>query len=253
MVGSNAQKTISAVETSFEILDALNELEPAGVSAIAEQTDISTSTVFTHLNTLLTQGYLVKEGSQYRRSLRFLTDGGAIRQRFEAAQLLEEKVSELADITGEIAGAAVEERGYRIILSRSAGEMAAGDEITIGNHTQMHWTSLGKALLAHLSSTKRSKIIDHHGLPRGTDRTFTDRAELENELRKIRQQGYAIDDEEHLRGVRGIAVPILDDEQNIIASIGITGPRSRFQSSYLANLLDALEYVKNEIEVRTQY
>lgn len=247
------QKTIGAVETTFEILGVLSDLEPAGVSEIAEELAISTSTVFVHLNTLLKQGYLVKNGTLYRRSLRFLADGGVIRQRCEATQLLEDKVDELASTTGEIAGAAVEERGQRVILYRSAGDMAAGDEITIGDHTYMHWTSLGKALLAHLPTPRRSEIIDQHGLPRGTEQTFTNQDKLEAELKQIRQQGYAVDDEEHLRGVRGVAVPILDDGRKVVSSIGITGPRNRFQSSYLTDLLGSLDYVKNEIEVQSRY
>ncbi|WP_129115916.1 IclR family transcriptional regulator [Halegenticoccus tardaugens] len=253
MPGTPQQKTIGAVETTFEVLTVLGEIEPAGVSEIAEQLDMSTSTVFTHLNTLLQQGYLIKEGTLYQRSLQFLTDAGVIRDRFEAARLLENKVDELASSTGEIVGAAVEERGQRVILYRTAGEMAAGDEIPVGNRTNMHWTSLGKALLAHLPAVRRHGIIEHHGLPRGTEHTFTTEDGLEEELKQIRQQGYATDDEEHLRGVRGVAVPIFNDKQEVIASIGITGPRNRFRSKYLTYLLGSLEYSKNEIEVRNQY
>ncbi|WP_049892884.1 IclR family transcriptional regulator [Natronococcus jeotgali] len=253
MADDCSQKTITAVETSFDILETLDDLEPAGVSAIAEQLKMSTSTVFNHLNTLLQRGYVVKEGTEYRRSLQFLADGGTVRQRRDAASLLKEKVEALAGSTGEIAGAAVEERGQRVIIARSSGDMATADKIPIGNHSTMHWTSLGKAILACLSPARRAEIIDRHGLPRGTERTLTERDELEDALEEIRRQGYAIDDEEHLRGVRGIAVPVLDDDQNVIASIGITGPQSRFRSSYLADLLDSLEYAKNEIEVRTRY
>ncbi|EMA55135.1 MULTISPECIES: IclR family transcriptional regulator [Halococcus] len=247
------QKTIGAVETSFDILGVLSDIEPAGVSEITEELDMSTSTVFAHLNTLLQQGYLVKNDTTYRRSLRFLADAGAIRQRCEAAQLLDEKVDELASMTGEIAGAATEERGQRVMLFRSAGEMAAGDKIPIGEHSYLHWTSLGKALLAHLPAARRSEIVDRHDLPRGTERTFTTRDALGDELERIRQQGYAVDDEEHLRGVRGVAVPVFNTEDDVIASVGLTGPRNRFQSSYLTELLSSLEYVKNEIEVRNQY
>lgn len=247
------QKTIGAVETTFDVLDVLGEREPIGVSEIAGQLDMSTSTVFTHLNTLVQEGYVVKTGTTYQRSLRFLEDGGVIRQRYQSLNLFKEKIDELASTTGEIVGAAVEERGHRIILYRSAGEMAAGDKIPIGDHTYMHWTSLGKAILAHLSATKYTTIVDQHGLPRGTRKTITDSDELESELERIRQQGYAIDDEEHLQGVRGVAVPILDNNQRVLASIGITGPRNRFTPSYIGELSDLLKDAKNEIEVRSQY
>ena len=253
MADDHSQKTITSVEKSFDILEVLSDLEPAGVSEIADRLGMSTSTTFVHLNTLLQSGYLVKDGTTYRRSLKFLKAGGVVRQRYSATQILNSKVDELASITGEIAGTAVEERGKRVILYRNAGEMAAGDEIPIGEHNHMHWTSLGKSLLAHLPPDRKHEIIERHGLPRGTDRTFTTWNELKMELRRIRRQGYAVDDEEHLRGVRGVAVPILNTEQNVIASIGVTGPRNRFQSSYLADLLDTLNYVRNEIEVRSQY
>lgn len=253
MAADTDRKTIGSVETSFSILAALDELEPAGVSEIADHLGMSSSTAFVHLNTLVQTGYVCKQGTAYRRSLRFLEAGGVVRQRIEIDQLLQENVHELSEVTGEIAGGAVEERGMRVILHRRSGRIAAGDEIPVGEHTYLHWTSLGKAILAHLPTKRRDEIIARHGLPRGTDNTFTTPDGFRAELEQIEQQGYAIDDEEHLRGVRGIAVPILNAEQTAIASIGLTGPRNRFESSYLAALLEKLQYVKNEIEVRSRY
>lgn len=246
-------KTIKAVETSFEIVETLDTLEPVGVSQLATHLDMPASTAFVHLNTLVHTGYVVKEGTEYRRSLRFLQTGGSIRSKTEAAQLLRKKIEDIAYHTGEIAGAAVEERGQRVILFRSTGRMAAGDEIPVGSHTHMHWTSLGKAILAYLPEEQITKIINRHGLPRGTKKTLTSRDALRNELALIRRQGYAMDNEEHLHGVRGIAVPILTTDQEVIGSIGITGPRNRFESTYVADLINILKYTKNEIEVRSQY
>ncbi|WP_336336556.1 IclR family transcriptional regulator [Haloarcula brevis] len=246
-------KTISAVETTFDILSALTKLEPVGLSELATHLDLPTSTLFIHLNTLVERDYVVKESGKYRRSFRFLEHGGSVRHRLDASRLLRNKVKELSDETGEIAGAGIEENGQRVILYRSSGEKAAGDEIPIGNHTEMHWTSLGKVILANLPREKRTSIVEEHGLPKGTDETLTSRDELESALERIREQGYAIDDEEHLRGVRGVAVPIFDEEDKVMVSLGITGPRDRFTSNYMARLLDMLRYTKNEIEVRSQY
>lgn len=252
MAADTERKTIGSVETAFSILEALDGLEPAGVSEIADHLAMSSSTAFVHLNTLVQTGYVSKQDTTYRRSLRFLEAGGVVRQHIEIGQLLREKVHELSEATGEIAGGAVEERGMRVILHRSSGRIAAGDEIPVGEHTHLHWTSLGKAILAYLPEERRDEIIDR-GLPRGTDNTFTTPNGIKEELEHIKRQGYAIDDEEHLRGVRGIAVPILNAEQTAIASIGLTGPRNRFKSSYLAELLEKLKYAQNEIEVRSRY
>lgn len=246
-------KTISAVETTLNILAELGKLEPVGLSELATHLDMPTSTVFIHLNTLVERDYVVKDAGQYRRSFRFLEVGGSVRHQLDVGRLLRNKVEELSHKTGEIAGAGIEENGQRVILYRSSGEKAAGDEIPIGNHTEMHWTSLGKAILANLPPERRTDIVDRHGLPEGTDKTLTSEEELEAALERTRNQGYAIDDEEHLRGVRGIAVPIFDEEQDAMVSLGITGPRDRFTSRYMANLLEMLRYTKNEIEVRSQY
>ncbi|ELZ98042.1 transcriptional regulator [Haloferax mucosum ATCC BAA-1512] len=250
---SGDKKTIRSVETAFEILSALGDVEPAGLSDLAAAVDIPTSTIYIHLNTLVEQGFVVKTDGQYRRSFRFLEIGGSVRQRLDIARLLRNKVEELSSTTGEIVGAGVEENGKRVILFRSTGEKAAADEIPIGNHTEMHWTSLGKAVLAYLPEERRKEIVKRHGLPKGTNQTFTTLATLERELSQVRQQGYAMDDEEHLRGIRGIAVPILDGNENVKASIGVTGPRDRFTPGYMADLLNILRYSKNEIEVRNQY
>jgi DNA-binding IclR family transcriptional regulator len=80
MTDTRKQKTISAVETSFEILQILSEIEPAGVSEITEEIQMSTSTVFSHVNTLVQEGYVIKTGTKYTRSLRFLEAVGLIRR-----------------------------------------------------------------------------------------------------------------------------------------------------------------------------
>jgi len=197
-----------------------------------------------HLSTLVANDYVVKEDEQYRRSFRFLEVGGSVRHRLDVARLLRNKVEELGWKTGEIVGAGIEENGQRVILYRSAGKKAAGDELPIGHHTEMHWTSLGKAILASVPAERRREIVEDQGLPRGTSKTLTTDEELERAMERVRQQGYAIDDEEHLQGVRGVAVPIFDQEGNVLVSIGITGPRDRFSLSYVADLLEVLHLWK---------
>lgn len=243
-------KKIEAVGTSFAILETLSEMEPVGVTSLSEQLDIPTSTAHVHLNTLLSLDYVVKETGKYSRSLKFLKIGGEVRQKTGITTQIRKKVDSIAYKTGEIAGAGTEERGWRVMLYRNAGRIAAADEIPVGKHDHLHWTSLGKVLLAHLSSDHRRAIIEHHQLPSGTTQTIDSPSALDEELADIRRQGYAIDDEEHFQGIRGIAVPILDADQKPVASIGVTGPRDRFTPSYISAILDELESARNEIEIQ---
>jgi DNA-binding IclR family transcriptional regulator len=167
--------------------------------------------------------------------------------------VVQDEVNKIAYMTGEIAGYAIEEQGKRVVLYRSEGSGAVGDRIPIGEHTHLHWTSLGKAIMAYLPDERLEEIIDNHGLPEGTSSTITDKKELESELESIRTAKFAVDDSERRRGVRGVAVPILDAEQEIVGSVGVAGPQARFSDTYVERLLDILTKKRNVIEVRNDF
>jgi len=246
-------KTIQAVERTFEIIETLKTERSAGVSEIADEVGIPVSTAYIHLNTLRHRGYVVKTDSTYRLSLRFLEHGGAVRQQRNFFTIVKDEVNQITYQTGEIAGFAVEEQGQRVILYRSEGNGAVGDQIPIGEHTYLHWTSLGKAILAQLSEERVDEIIEKHGLLKGTRQTITDRAELRDELQSIREEGFAIDNAERRRGIRGVAVPVLDANEDLLGSLGVAGPSTRFDETYVTRLVDILTEKRNIVEVRNNF
>lgn len=246
-------KTVQAVETSIDVIEVLADIRVGGVSTIATEVGIPVSTTYVHLNTLRERGYVVKEDSEYRLSLRFLEHGGAVRQQLEFFTVVQDVVNQVAYATGEIAGFGIEERGKRVVLYRSEGENAVADQIPIGEHTAMHWTSIGKAILAHLPERRIDEILDEHGLPAGTEHTLTDREALRTELARIRERGYATDDAERRRGIRGVAVPIMNEREDVIGSIGIAGPRARLDSEFVTRAADLLSKKRNIIQVRNDF
>lgn len=246
-------KTVQAVETTLEVVEVLTEMQSAGVSEIASAVGIPVSTAYMHLNTLRHRGYVVKTDLEYRLSLRFLEHGGAVRQQMDFFTVIKDEVNQMTYLTGEISGFAIEELGQRVVVYRSEGSGLIGDQIPIGEHTFMHWTSLGKAILAHLPEERVDEIVNRHGLPSGTRYTITDRAELDDDLAAIRDQGYAIDDAERRRGIRGVAVPVLDANEKIVGSVGIAGPKARFDEGYIADTIGVLWEKRNIIEVRSNF
>jgi IclR family transcriptional regulator, KDG regulon repressor len=74
-------------------------------------------------------------------------------------------------------------------------------------------------------------------LKRFTDGKITDPEELKNELDKVSQQGYAIDNQEHDAGVMEIAAPVFDSNGSIIGSLSIVGPEMRLSASLIENEL----------------
>jgi len=99
--------------------------------------------------------------------------------------------------------------------------------LQIGSRGTLHAAGVGKALLSGLSDAEVTNIINHTGLASLTQKTITTPAAFMQELRKIRQQGYAVDDEEQVSGLRCIAANIYDENSEVIAAVSISGPSVR--------------------------
>ncbi|WP_224337798.1 IclR family transcriptional regulator [Haloprofundus halobius] len=243
-------QTLQGVETAFMIVRHLRDRGPKTVTELASSLDLPKSTAYIHLKTMYEAGYLYKEDNEYRLSLQFLDHGVAVRQNFDIFHVAESEIDALAEETGEVANLGVEENGKRVLLYISEGRDAIYDNAQIGEFTNMHWTSLGKALLAHQPEERIQEIIDTYSLPESTAQTITEPDVLFEDLAKIRDQGYAIEDEEHWESIRAVAVPILN-EKAVVGAISVSGPKTRFSDERIENeLLDTLRNHANVIELK---
>ncbi len=208
--GSNG--SINAVERTFEIIETLREHGSLTLTELAEELSIPTSTAHVYLQTLEREGVLVRINRHYRNGLKFLEYGGEARQQVSLYRSSRGVLPELSTQTGERAAVGVEENGKRVLLALSDGPRAVSDNIPIGEFTEMHWTSLGKCILAHLPAERRNEFFADGPFPQATYNTITEASALRRECERIRSQGYAIEDEERRDGIRSVSVPILSPE-----------------------------------------
>ncbi|RQH01425.1 IclR family transcriptional regulator [Natrarchaeobius oligotrophus] len=250
---ADADHSINAVRRAFEIVDALRTHDSLTLTELAETLSLPTSTAHVYLQTLEREGMVVRDGRRYRNSLKFLLYGGEARQQVDLFDASRQAITELAVETGERAAVGVEENGNRVLLSLVDGPNAVSDNIPAGEFTEMHWTSLGKCILAYLPEPRRAEIIAESDLPRATPNTITDADLLERECETIRQRGYAIEDEERREGMRSISVPILDPDENVLGAIGVTGPTNRFDPESMYTYSRLLERKANVVKLRIVY
>jgi DNA-binding IclR family transcriptional regulator len=245
-------KRIGAVELNFRIVDALSERGVAGVTEVADALDIPKSTASVHLSTLDDEGYVRRTPEGYQLSLRFLRFGTVARERtvFEHAR---SEVEDVAEDLGEMVNLMVEEGGLGVYVYSVLGRNAVNLDTTPGRFVHLHTTALGKAMLSEMDDDRVAEIIDRHGLPAETDRTITDREALREELRDVRERGYAVDDEENLRGVFCVALPIVDGEE-VHGAISVAGPKSRMaDEEFLDRVCDRLRAAVNVVELDVAY
>jgi IclR family KDG regulon transcriptional repressor len=129
----------------------------------------------------------------------------------------------IAETTGECTYFGTKNRKNRIVyVDRYAMENAMTVYTNIGDSPLPHCTAHGKALLAFLSLDEIEDVLGE-GLEKFTENTITDRESLMDELKKIRENGYAYDYEERMMGVRCVAAPVFNSNKVVIGAIGISG------------------------------
>lgn len=245
---------VRTTEKTLRLVEALRETDGAGVTELANRVDMGKSAVHNHLSTLREYGYVAKEGDTYRTGLKFLEVGGQRRNRMELYDAAEPEVNELAQRSGELCNLMTEEGGVGVYLYRAKGDNAVELDTYAGRRTYLHTTALGKAILAHLPRSRVEEILDRHGLPAETDRSITDEAALFEELDRVRDRGYAVDDEERLRGLRCVAVPIRTSDERVLGAVSISSPRSRMKGERLEHdVPEMVQSVANVVELDINY
>jgi DNA-binding IclR family transcriptional regulator len=247
---SGPPRTVEAVDKTCRIVQALHELEGAGVTELAEHLDISKGTIHTHLTTLRQNGFVVKDDVTYRPGLRFLEIGEDVRKRAQIFQIAKHEIGELAEQTDTRVQITVEEFGLAVVLSISRGEHAIAPSTHVGKREYLHCIACGKAILAHLPQNRVEAIIDRYGLPARTQNTITAPDELFEELSEVRDRGVAFNDEENVKGLRSVAAPIRTETGGILGSISASGPTSRMKEDrFRSEIPEAVANVANTIEV----
>jgi len=249
------RRTLATTRTSLAVVDRLKELDGARVTELAEEMDLAASTVHSHLATLEDAGYVVKDGDTYKLGLAFLNLGEYVRESHEYFSLAESKVEQLAEETGGRAHFIVEEHGRGIYIYTRSGKHAVETFSRDGRRLYLHRTAAGKAILAYLSRQRVEEILDRHGLPRRTSNTITDREELFEELRAVRERdGIAFNTEEQVRGIRAAGAPVRDPNGVVIGALSVSGPTHRMKGDRLhEEVPDIVLGTANELELEIEY
>lgn len=222
---------IRAVQTTIDVLRTLQDRGKMGVTEIADELNVSKSTVHRHLKTLQENRLVIEVDSQYALGLRFLEYGSRARSQYAFYQLAKPVVDDLVDETNECAAVAVAEDAHVSYLYRSWSPQEVKIDLRLGYpYKEFHCSASGKVLLAQMDTERVNDIIRWHGLPRRTEHTMTNRTELLSELEDIRKHDIAFDDEERHDGIRGIAKPIRDREcDRTVGAITVYGPAIRMK------------------------
>lgn len=232
MATDTSGRQLATVETTIDVLTALETLDGAGVTELADHLGLSKAAVHNHLSTLKANDLVVQQGWEYQLGLRLMAMGEYVKHHRPLYHAGKGEVEALASQTGEYAHLMAEEHGRGFHLYKSAGEKAVAEayhDLNLERPYHLHHSAIGKAVLAHLPRERIEDVIDEYGLPALTERTITDREALHDELERTRERGYAINDEEELNGLRAVGAPIKTTDRGLVGAVSVSGPVSRMK------------------------
>lgn len=212
--------------TSLVVLNRIMELGGATSAELAKETNIASSTLHGHLNTLQQLGFVKRYGDRYYIGLKLLEFGEHVKHRGSLHSIAKSQVHKMVSDTQFEADFLIYGNGKLYLLY---GEMGAATDpnFQIGSTFYMHSTGIGKAILSEWPRERVEDVIDRHGLQKQTENTITTREYLYKELEQTRQQGFGINDGECMQGYRTIGAVVHDPLGNVVGGLGIGGPTYR--------------------------
>jgi IclR family acetate operon transcriptional repressor len=226
--GGGPRGGVQSVERALGLLDLLARAGGRlGLSELAERSGLPLGTVHRLLATLGAAGYVRQDGDR-RYAL-----GTALMPLGDAATRLlggwaQPFLVRLVEASGETSNLAVLEDDRVLYLAQAPGRHRMRMFTEVGKRVPPHTTAVGKVLMAWHDEVQVRRVLARLGQTARTGRSITTVPAFLAELEAVREQGWAVDDEEEEEGVRCLAVPV-GPGPTAVAALSVSGPASRLQ------------------------
>jgi IclR family pca regulon transcriptional regulator len=221
---------IEALGRGLQILEAFTERAPdLSLTEISSAVGLDKSTVFRFVYTLEKLGYLVRDPDtkRYRPGLKVLRLGFTSINSLGLRQIAQPYLKALSAQTGETTNMTVRDGAEVVYIARNRTQQIISINLQVGSRLPVYCTSMGKAQLIDLSREELRRLLGAEPYPVMGPHTITTLDDLMAELDRVREQGYAINDEELAAGLRSVAAPIRDADDEIVGAINVSVPGAR--------------------------
>jgi DNA-binding IclR family transcriptional regulator len=252
--GSSAPSyTVKSLVKALNILEVLAEEEPPyTLTQLSRRLHLHVSTVHRLLVNLLRHGFVEEDpvAGGYQLSYRVLRMGLRVLDRLDFRRVAQPLLRELNHRTKETVHLAILQENRAISIEKFGSPQPVGLDARLGGVMPLHCTGVGKTLLAFQSDEVINQIVHVPGLARLTMHTITSPSHLRKELEHIREQGYALDQEEAVEGLRCVAGPVFDHNGHIVAAFSVAGPATRMTSARIPEVIELVRETSRQISYR---
>lgn len=221
--GSTARVANSTTKTMHVLEGLLLSDGSAQLADIARRCSLPKPTVHRILQTLVADAYVQADGEgRYAAGPRLLVLAGRVLQRRDYQSVGQPILRTLQSRTGHTVHFAILAGHEAVYVDKVEPREAYQMASRVGMRIPLHCTAIGKAVLA---ASPRDYLEDHLrsvSLTKRTDRTLVTKAALRDEMARIREVGYAIDEEENEANVRCVGAAVVDHLGHAIGGISVS-------------------------------
>ena len=245
------EQKLGATARSFAILEHVaGSRAPVDVLDIIASLKLPKATAYRLVDWFVTQGYLSREPGRRRlivgpKSTNLAFGALSSSMRNDTPHVVLQRLVHILDETCNI-GTLL--NGEVVYLDRVEAEhWPLRLHYTIGSRVPLHCSAIGKLFLALSAAPRRRRLLQSLDLRRFTERTITEGARLDAELRQIRKEQVSFDREEYLVGVICMAVPVIGKNGELLAALAIQAPEARMNVQTAHRHLPTLRNAANEL------
>ncbi|MEP7203087.1 MAG: IclR family transcriptional regulator C-terminal domain-containing protein [Ilumatobacteraceae bacterium] len=213
---------VQSLSRGLTVLQAFNAERPSMTLAdTARATSLTRATARRLLHTLVSLGFVCTDGRTFELTPRVLDLGFAYVSSLQLPDIAQPFMEALSDRVHESVSASVLDGSQIVYVARVNTQRIMGISLAIGSRLPAAWTSMGRVLLAGLTDAQLDEFLEGLVFTRLTSESITDVETLRAEIRTVRNQGYALLDQELEEGIRSVAAPLRDRRGRTLAAVNV--------------------------------
>ncbi|MDR7383521.1 IclR family transcriptional regulator domain-containing protein [Promicromonospora iranensis] len=251
--GARSGEFVQSLERGLAVIRAFGtDRARMTLSEVAREAELSRASARRFLHTLVELGYVVTDGRVFALRPQVLELGYAYLSSLSLPEVAQPHLEQLVEEVGESSSVAVLDGADIVYVARVATRRIMSAAIQVGTRFPAAATSMGRAVLAHVPDGEREAFLAATTLAPLTSRTITDKGELRAELGTVKEQGWALVDQELEEGLRSIAAPLRDGTGRVVAAVNVSapvrrGPVEEMTSEFVPALLRAAREIEADL------
>ena len=238
---------VQSFARGLEVIEAFGQTPTMTLTDLAEATGLSRATVRRFVYTLVHLGYVRATDKHFALTPKIMNLGFAYLASQPLVELVEPVLSNLSKELGQSTSVSVLDGTDVVYIARQETTSIMRINITVGTRFPAYATSMGRVLLAGLDKAQLEAYFAQADLTEVTDYTITNEAALRAELATVRDQGYAVVEEELEVGLASVAVPICNRTGTTVAAMNTSVAVTRQSPEDLTELLPPLLAAADEV------